>query len=181
MNALTQFDAWCILRTSGAATLRLADSLARAQYEAWAPREQLPKRKGRERVRRTTELAIMPTYVFARAVHLVDLLELSQSPASPHPDFAVFRHLGRFPLIADETLGPLRVAERRKLPFDQVAKFTQGELVKVFEGGFAGLSGVVELTRGQFTMVAFPGFPMPIKIKTLLLLSDIPQVQRRAA
>lgn len=172
---------WCILRCRGADTLRLAGSLQAVGFECWTPVETIDKRLPRRRARKRDELPVMPSYVFARARHLVDLLEEANAQFSEHPDFSVFHHLARIPLVADEALNPLRIAERRRTPFDQVAKFTKGEMVRLLEGGFAGLTGVVELTRGQYTLVTFPGFPMPIKISTLLLVSDVPKPMARAA
>lgn len=164
---------WFILRCSGANTLKLAASLDGTGFEVWTPTETLRKREGAMRRRRSDTIPVMPSYVFARRPHLFDLLEESQAQFSEHPDFSVFRHLDRFPLISDEALDPLRVAERRRQPFEKVARFTRGEMVRLMEGGFAGLTGVVELTRGQYTLVTFPGFPMPIKISSLLLKTDV--------
>lgn len=168
---------WCILRCSGAKTLKLAASLHAAGFDVWTPVETLSKRVGSMRRRRSDVEPVMPSYVFARAKHLIDLLEESAAPFSEHPEFSVFHHHARIPLIADEALDPLRVAERKRTPFDKVARFTRGETVRLMEGGFAGLTGVVELTRGQYTLVTFPGFPMPIKISSLLLKSDVPLTQ----
>lgn len=164
---------WCILRCSGAKTLKLAASLGASGFDVWTPVETLRKREGKSRSRRADILPVMPSYVFARAAHLVDLIEESALPYSEHPEFSVFHYHARIPLIADEALDPLRVAERRRQPFGKVARFTRGEMVRLMEGGFAGLTGVVELTRGQYTLVTFPGFPMPIKISTLLLKVDM--------
>lgn len=170
---MTRNTDWFILRCSGANTLKLAASLGAVGYDVWTPAETIGKRTGAMRRKRADTIPVMPSYVFARRPHLFDLLEISQAPISEYPDFNVFRHLDRFPLIADEALDPLRVAERKRQPFDKVARFTRGEMVRLMEGGFAGLTGVVELTRGQYTLVTFPGFPMPIKISSLLLKSDV--------
>lgn len=172
---------WIILRCSGQHTLKLANSLSAEGFDVWTPVETLRKREGPSRSRRADTLPVMPSYVFAASRHLHSLLAESEHPASQHPDFSVFRHWTRIPLIADETLDPLRIAERRRTPFEKIAKFTRGEMVKLLEGGFAGLTGVVELTKGQYTLVTFPGFPMPIKISSLLLVGDNPQPLAEAA
>jgi len=173
--------AWIVLRCSGANTLKLANSLRAEGFDAWTPVETLKRREGPSRSRRKEVLPVMPSYIFARAHHLFALLSMSKDETNPTSGFSVFRHHDRIPLIADGDLDPLRVAERKRTPFDKVAKFTKGEMVKLLEGGFAGLQGVVELTRGQYTLVTFPGFPMPIKISTLLLKSDVEQPMARAA
>lgn len=163
---------WCILRCKGANTLRLAASLHAEGFEVWTPAEEIGKRERQRRGKRRDTVPVMPTYVFARARHLPELIAESAAFASPHPDFGVFHYYGQIPLIADETLDPLRVAERRGTPLEKVARFTQGERVRCAEAGFQGLSGVVETTKGQFTLVCFPGFSLPIKVRSLLLLPE---------
>ena len=66
-------DRWCILRTSGARTLALADLLTRAGFEAWSPRKTLKRMKPGVKprldgTRPTIEIdtPILPTFVFAR-------------------------------------------------------------------------------------------------------------------
>jgi transcription antitermination factor NusG len=172
---------WCILRCRGQDTLKLAASLGQLGYDVWTPVETLNKRIGPMRRKRSDTMPIMPSYIFAQMRHLIDLLGMSQVETNPNAGFSVFRHNGRFPLIAEEDLAPLRAFERKRIPIDQMPRFTKGEMVKLTEGGFAGLSGVVELTRGQYTLVTFPGFPMPIKISSLLLLGDNPQRFAKAA
>lgn len=172
---------WIILRCAGTNTLKLATALLDTGFDVWTPVEEVDKRKPRRPGRNRDTIPVMPSYIFARACHLLDLLELSQPETNPSVGFSVFRHNARFPLIADKDLDPLRVAERRRTPFGKVARFTRGDMVKLTEGGFAGLTGVVEMTRGQYTLVTFPGFPMPIKISSLILLPDMREVIARAA
>lgn len=178
----TQRRDWIILRCSGASTLKLAASLKTAGFEVWTPMVQNSAR--RPRTRKPKELVpAMPTYLFAAARHLHTLLAERGHPASDHPDFSVFQHYGRIPLIADAELAPLRTAERKSTPLENVRKFTQGERVKLTEGGFAGMSGVVEGIRGKgkFTLVSFPGYAIPIDIDTMLLLADEQQSPAKAA
>ncbi len=172
---------WIVLRCSGSNTLKLAGTLSADGFDVWTPVEEVDKRKPRRPGRNRETLPVMAGYIFAKARHLLDLLEMSHPDTNPERGFSVFRHNGRFPLIADEALNPLRVIERKRTPADKAPRFTKGEMVKLTEGGFAGLSGVVELTRGQFTLVTFPGFPMPIKISSFLLLPEARKVIARAA
>lgn len=167
---------WCILRMAGPRTLAVAQSLARAGYDVWTPVELQKRRLPRSRVKVEREVVLMPTYAFARAEHLRDLLAETMKPVSSHPAFTLFRHGDRFPLIADQALDPLRLAERKSAPLAKVQPFSQGEQVKLAERGFEGLSGIVETTKGQFTMVCFPGFAVPIKVATMHLLpAEMPE------
>lgn len=109
---------WCILRTSGARTLALAASLNAAGLEAWTPlrtfkRERRGKSARTDGRRITVEVdaPILPTFVFARVVHILDLESASKDPRSPHPPFSVFHHTGRIPLIADRDVVGLQEAE----------------------------------------------------------------------
>lgn len=115
---------WCILRTSGGRTLKLADSLIEAGFEAWTPRRTFKRPKvGRCTLidgRKPTiemEAPILPTFVFARASHLFNLEALASDPASPHPAFSIFRYsdfreANRIPLVSDSEVRGLQDAER---------------------------------------------------------------------
>ncbi len=162
--------AWCILRMAPSRTMKVAESLARAGFEVWTPVENQVRRLPRSKVRQARQVMVMPTYLFARAHQIVDLLALSKAPGSPHPDFSVFRHHDRFPLIADESLNHLRMIEKRTAPKQRASIFTAGDEVKLTEGSFAGMNGVVETSKGQYSLVTFSGWAVPIKIASLLLL-----------
>lgn len=164
-------DQWCILRMAGPRTLAVAESLKQAGYDAWTPVGFSSKRKSRNPAKERALVPVMPTYVFARASHLLDLMAEVRRPSSAHPAFSVFRWHDRVPLIADCSLDFLRRAERRQRPPKAEREFTKGEMVRIEDGGFAGMSGIVETGKGQYTMVCFPGFNVPIKVSTLLLLA----------
>lgn len=172
----TNRDLWFILRMSGSRTLAVADSLKGAGFDAWTPIGSSSKRKPRKPGMEAKPVPVMPTYVFARDHHLHDLLAEASRPASAHPAFSVFRWDGRIPLIADRSLDYLRRGEARYLrrvrEGQPVKHFTDGTRVQINEGGFAGMSGMVETTKGKFTLVCFPGFSTPIKVATMLLLGD---------
>lgn len=169
-------DHWFILRTAGPRTLSVADSLKEGGFDVWTPVGAASKRKPRKPGVQAKPVAVMPTYVFAREHHLHALLRLAVQPASSHPPFSVFRWDGRIPLIADRSLEYLRRGEarflRRMKEGQPLRNFAAGERVQVAEGGFAGMSGMVETSRGKFTLVCFPGFSMPIKVATLLLVDE---------
>jgi hypothetical protein len=97
---------------------------------------------------------LLPTFVFACAGRLMDLIEASSALKSPHPDFSIFHYDGRIPLIADEDLRGLRLSERKSVPTAKQRIFSQGEAVKVADGPFAGMSGIVQ-RDGKFVLVTF--------------------------
>lgn len=188
---------WIILRTGGKSTLPLSRSLTEAGFDVWTPIERRSRRLPRKRDREEVELALMPSFVFARCHHTHDLLALSRSNMpyriwdsdlrrmimKGHPHFSLFRQDGAVPTIPDAALTPIRAAEARTAPKAVVEAFGLGEVLKLTEGGFAGLVGTVNGARGQFTMVAFDGFPMPVQIATALLremLDNDPQIKLKS-
>lgn len=105
---------WCILRTSGGQTLALADYLLRVGIEAWTPRRVFRQviRKGKKNERTVDAAApILPTFVFARAVHLVELADLAARDTFSRPAFSIFTHGGRIPEVRDHDVAGLREGE----------------------------------------------------------------------
>lgn len=171
---------WCILRTSGRKTLALARTLAADGFDVWTPTTTHHVTVPRINARRDVILPMMPSFVFARADRLLDLIELANSvpmrrgPArrqSAHDDFTVFHYRDRIPLVLDSDLEPLRTSERKAVPPSKWQQFKKGEKVRVPEGAFEGMAGVVEGTRGKFTLVCF-GTGKAVKISTFILLPD---------
>ncbi len=157
-------DSWCILRTKGSSTLRLARSLAIAGIEAWTPIEYQDRKSRKLGGRVETAIAVMPTYVFAHAKHLIDLLAEADAQFSAHPDFSVFRYADKFPLIRDKHLAGLRAIERKAAAENKPVVFPRDESVRVPDGPFQGLTGrVIEDSKGKHTLVAFPGCNFPIE------------------
>lgn len=143
-------DSWCILRTSGRLTLPLAEALEADGFKAWSPVEVQRHKRTRARKR----VPIMPTFVFAEADRLPDLLEMAEAPA-PKVGFSVFRHYERIPLIADDELRPLRRAEARAVPEEEWPTFERDQPVTVTEGPYGGVSGKVIRSRGEWALVLF--------------------------
>lgn len=172
---------WCILRVGASRTITLADSLA--HLGAWTPRETFERRIPRKTERETITIPIMPTYVFAPAKHILDLIELAKAWNKPCPDFSLQRHPDRigYAVTPDCQLNPLRIAERAGTPLEQVRTFDPGERVKLTEGGFSGMSGTVQTSDGKYTMLAFPNFAIPIKVETLRLLPEAVMNEQFAA
>lgn len=154
---------WCILRTAGSSTLGLVRSLSNAGFDAWTPIEVQVKRNRRSGERLERMVAVMPTYVFVRADHLPDLAMLCQLPISQHPQFSIFMHAGQFPMVEDGELSALRDIERKAAAKNEPVKFRTGDMVRPTSSGFEGLTGqVVKDSDGKHTLVAFPGFHIPI-------------------
>lgn len=180
---------WCILRMASADTLRVAKSLAAAGLQVWTPVERRSGRSRHDRSRFDKETALMPSYVFGRVEHLTEMLRLAMLPQRNHPKFSVFRYQGGIPLIADEQLDALRAEEDRSLRlFERLKRrglkgpaIASGTTVKMTEGAFAGLSGVVEDQQGQYTLVSIDGFHKPIKVASVLLLEESAGQCARAA
>lgn len=158
---ILDLGSWCILRCKGGNTIRLARSLELAGIEAWTPVEIQQRKKG---AKAEVAVAVLPTYVFAKSNRLLDLIAEAEAPVSIHPPFSVFRYNERFPLIADAQLTALRTIERKAAASGKPVVFPRGEEVRVPDGPFQGLTGqVVEDSRGHFTLVAFPGFNIPVE------------------
>ena len=74
---------WFILRTAGRSTLSLAKTLAEDGFEVWTPARMQVIRVPRMNVRREVRLPLLPSFVFVRAPHLHDLLELASIGQAP--------------------------------------------------------------------------------------------------
>lgn len=170
---------WCILRTSPRRTIALAESLADAGFEVWTPACTLRTRRPRSQAVTKRNVPIMPTFVFARAGHLHELAALSSMPAYDHPQFSIFRHAGRIPLVADAEVAGARAEEEKARDAEERASarehryvFEKGTRVRVNSDAFTGLEGVIEDGRdGRAALVTFGG-SIRFSISTYLLTSD---------
>lgn len=166
---------WIILRMAASRTLAVTTSLKAAGFEVWTPMETVSRRRPRSRATAARKVPAMPTYCFARSRHLLDLAAEAISPTSNHPQFSVMQYNDRVVFVSDENLDPLRYgrqqARGKKAKPDPV--WTPGEEVRMTEGPFAGMSGIVEADRGKLVLICFPGFRTPIKVSASLLLSDV--------
>jgi transcription antitermination factor NusG len=174
---------WCILRMASGNTLRLAKSLRTAGIEAWAPIAKRVAKMPRTGAQFDKESALMPSYAFARVEHVDELLHLEHALHRAHPKFVVFRHRGGIPLIADDQLDALRSEEARKHRVfekwrrrgSKPPKIAAGTEVRLPDGPFAGYSGIVERTQGQFTIVGATifGKAVEIQVASLLLAENV--------
>jgi transcription antitermination factor NusG len=176
-------EGWCILRTKGGRTLRLAQTLAEDGYEVWTPVETRTLRIPRANARRQVKLPIMPSYVFAKAFQLIDLIQLADLAVKPrrgkglmkpaHDNFRVMRCLGGIPFIPDAELNALRQLEAKLTPRQMAARtFGGGATVRVEGGSFGGMSGTVETSNRAQTTVRF-GERFVVKIPTCILTENM--------
>ena len=165
-NETLDLGSWCILRMSSGDTLRLVRSLRTAGIEAWAPIEKRVAKMPRTGAQFDKETALMPSYVFAPVDHLDELLSLAHQQRRAHPKFTVFQHRSGIPLIADSPLDALRSEETRKgRVFEKWRRrgmkgprLERGTEIRMPDGPFAGIGGIVEGTEGQFTLVCLSIF-----------------------
>lgn len=173
---------WIILRCSGRTTMRLAETLTEDGYEAWTPVETRMMRIPSANVRRPVRLPIMPSYVFARAHNLIDLIQLAGMSVKPrrqlnqpaHADFSVMRCNERFPVIADHHLQGLRTIEAKRTPKKKAIPLPPGMTVKVKQegGSYAGMKGKVERSKEGWTLVCIDN-RLTVKISTSLLEQEM--------
>lgn len=147
----------------------------------WTPVKTVTKRLPRSKDRREITVPIMPSYVFARASQILALFAEASNPATDHPKFQIARWAGKVPTISDRSLDALRVAERRAIPPKAGRHYKEGAAVRVADGAWAGLTGVVKAGRGRYTWVDIPGFSQPIRFASMLLLEEVQAQLLRAA
>jgi hypothetical protein len=144
--------------------MSLAASLAKDGYEVWTPVEQRNIRVPRMNARRPMTLPMLPSYVFARARHLVDLLELAAMPVKPrrgaglrepaHANFSVVHWHDRIPLISDEHFVRLREIEARRAPTKKAERVLPiGARARVLRGIASGMVGFVEKSNRVHTKI----------------------------
>lgn len=165
---------WCILRMAGSRTLGLAKSLNEAGIEAWTPARVQTIKRPRSTLTVSRDMPIAPTFVFAKAEHVRELLALASSPVSRHPQFSVFRHGGRIPLVSGAGLAGLKSEEDRAKIKSRRAKrraLVMGQRVRINDGAYAGLNGIVEKAKGRWVVVAFDG-AVEMTVDSWLLATD---------
>ncbi len=167
-------QSWCILRTSGGKTLALADSLGKAGFEVWTPRKVLDRKRSKKTGAPEVEIAITPTFVFARSRHVGQLSMERARQATAHPGFSIFRFAGRIPLIADIDIIGFRAEEeaanlaRRKIRHRDIEP---GQRVAFKEGIYAGMTGVILKRGAAYSAVIFPD--REVKIATWLASENV--------
>lgn len=185
---ILDLGSWCILRMASADTLRVANSLAAAGFDVWTPIEQRVARMPRTRARYDKAYPIMPSYAFARVEHLTELLRVAMVPGRRHPSFTVFHYRGGVPVVAESQLAPLRELERDLRNGFEKARWKGVKLapiepdtkVQMPAGAFEGLSGIVEGTEGQFTLVNVDVFGKTTLIKVASILLADPALAEQA-
>jgi transcription antitermination factor NusG len=173
---------WFILRTAGRSTLTLARTLNEDGFEAWTPTREETIRVPRMNVRRKIHLPMLPSFVFVRGKHLVDMLDLAKKPLqSRHKGFSVFHYLDQIPMVSDLHLEPLRTKESEAVPRKSRPSFQKGDPVRVAKGAFQGLFGRVERCKSGYALVIFDDWRRPVQMPTFLLRSGTEESVRKAA
>lgn len=181
---------WCILRTSGRHTLRLAASLSADGYEAWAPYETQVVKVPKMNAKREVQLPLMAGFVFAKADRLVELLDMANLPMRrgsglrqpAHAEFSVFHFMDRIPLIEDSALNPLRRIARKRSVRPKAVALKKNQIVRVDDmtSCFHGLTGVVKQSSERESAVCFDG-KWNVKISTFILKPVALECQMTAA
>lgn len=171
---------WFILRTAGRSTLHLARTLNEDGIEAWTPTREETIRIPRMNVRRKINLPMLPSFVFVRRRHLIDMLDLAKRPLR-HKGFSVFRYLDQIPMVSDRHLEPLRTKESEAVPRKSRPSFQKGDPVRVKTGPFQGLFGRVERCKSGYALVIFDDWRQPVQIPTFLLRMGADVAVRKAA
>lgn len=184
---------WIILRTKGRQTLSLARSLAEDGFEVWTPARTKIIHIPKHNARREVTLPILASFLFARSAHLIDLLQLAELPVKPrrgaglrqpaHPDFSVFHYGERIPLVSESELAGLRALEAKlAVPIlkRKAKPYARGDLVRMDEGSFAGMTGVVQSSSRGVAEVCFGG-RHTVKINAFILQPVALEAARMAA
>lgn len=173
---MTRPGEWVAVETASASTLRLAASLAEAGYEAFAPVEVIKRRSRSGAKPETVTLPVIPRYVFVRAIHLADMIELSHSPSllfqvwdaelrrmvtKGHPHFRLFKPMGEIRYIPDHQLDHLRFIDRKAKPLPTL---NPGDPVRLEGAGFDGLRGEVVSSRKKRVRVKVIGWGSEIDL-----------------
>lgn len=185
---------WCILRTSGPSTMRLAASLQDAALQAWTPTEHIRRRVPRSKNTEFRIVPLAPTYVFVRADYLGELQRIERAEITAHPNFSIFRHCGNTVFVRHASLNPMRLLQqdsyRRSLPATgrrpmkkRGEQYEVGDAVKLTTGAFAGFEAFVESSDGLVTTlkVGIFGRPTEVKVPTLQLRGGSVSVANSAA
>jgi transcription antitermination factor NusG len=168
-----QFEGWCILRSKSRDTMRLAKSLEEDGFEVWTPLETRSIRIPRTNAKRKVRQPIMPSYIFAKAHQLIDLIQLANAAEKrrrgagcrlpAHADFRVMHCFGGIPTVTDAALKELRRLEVIRSPKEPRISagrpradqpLSKGVVVRIEGGGsFDGLEGKVESSDCAQTVV----------------------------
>lgn len=171
VRATYDLGSWCILRMASASTLRVAQSLTDAGFEAWTPTEEI-----RKVVRGKAEwikIPMLPTFVFADASRLVELTALARCPMSYQvwdtdrqrmvtkgtPFFRLFQVDGDIETVPERDLEPLRRIEgrRKRKPRGAPRKWQVGDKVRLTSGASEGLRGFVVAVQRDKVTISVPG------------------------
>lgn len=177
---------WFVLRTSGRSTVQLAKTLADDGFDVWTPIRTHRVFVKKTKQTKDVKVPMLASFIFAKAVHLHDLLALSKLELKPrrnvrpvkrdepnepryHRDFTVYRAFGQIPFVTDASLKPMRAKELAQVPKSDAPQFSKGARVRAHGSAFEGLKGKVERCRDGYALVIFDDWRRPVNIPTFLL------------
>jgi transcription antitermination factor NusG len=187
---------WYIMQVVPSRTIQLATALPDAGVEAWTPVETVrgepPKLKEFEKPRPRRKVPefitrpLLPSIVFARAEHLAQLIEMARAPVQTYqvwdpalrrlvlkgyPFFRIFRPDAR--PIEDRELAHLRKLEGRRKPRGSVKVWKPGDRVRMTEGAYGGLRGVVVAVKKKSEItVRIAGSIYEFDVQAWILIPD---------
>lgn len=166
----------CIIRMAGPRTLNVVQALQARGVDVWTPTGMRRNFKPRSTKYTDKTAPLLPTFAFARAEHIPQLLEITHSPAADIR-FSVFQRGEDIPTVSSAALQPLLDyeaeqhaiwvgfieaqdrADRRKRKKTTARCYVMGQRVKVEKPAFAGLTGeIVEIRSNGDLVLEFAGF-----------------------
>lgn len=180
-------DRWAILRMAATSTLRVAQSLADAGFDTWTPAEEIQKTV-RGKIE-WTKVPMLPTFVFADASRLVELVALARCPMTYQvwdsaqqrmttkgtPFFRLFQVDGDIETIPGRELEPLRRIEgrRKRKPRGKPRDWIVGDRVRLTEGAYEGLRGRIVEVKGKRVVVFIPGSSFSFEVSAFVPIPDV--------
>jgi hypothetical protein len=174
---------WCILQMAAFRTLAVVKSLRAAGIEAWTPTATVRSRWARSRKYVDRDAALLPSFAFAPAHSLTDLLEITHRPDSGHPAFTVFHGVDGQPYVGHINLDPLREYEltaraawqemieaqareaKRKTKRSKARAYVLGQRVTVDKPAFAGLVGSIAVKKSNGDLeLMFEGYSQGVTV-----------------
>jgi len=169
---------WVVVRMAGPRTLAVVASLQAAGISAWTPMLTATRRRPRSNEKRQVVVPLAATFAFAPAEALDRLLAIGRADVRDHPPFSLLRHDGRVVRLRDAQLTGLRNAEERARPRAGTARkgrpdaLAVGASVRLGDGPFAGMTGIVSSSDGRRTYLDFGGLLGRVEIETSHVASD---------
>lgn len=160
---------WSIgcVRTGG--EISLAERLSQSGASTYLPMGVKHVRRARKRCKATIPSPAFPGYLFLEDHTVTDRIY-------EEPGFYDFIRLeGQRYLLRDEAISDLRAMEDRSMFSDEKPgrpRFTIGEVLRVPEGIFGGMVGIVQHVAGSDVWLGGRDFSKPLRLNGLILLQS---------